>query len=119
MALEIEYYLGKPSPTPKKTESLVDRLLENARPEEKGVKRLSREMKKDLVSAIVRFYLDKISFGAIETRQVKQSGGIFEKIRNAKINVQDIYNDWNGAEVKTYEPDVNLDALYELVTGIK
>jgi hypothetical protein len=119
LAIEIEDYLGKPSPTPKKTESLVDRLLENAKPEEKGVKRLSREMKKDLVASIVRFYLDKISFGAIETKQVKQSAGIFEKIRNAKINIQDIYNDWNGAEVKTYEPDVNLDALYELVTGIK
>jgi hypothetical protein len=119
LAIEIEDYLAKPTPGPKKTESLIDRLLDNAKPVEKGVKRLSRDMKKDLIAAIVRFYLDKISFGSIEPKQVKQSGGIFEKLRNAKINVQTIYEDWNGAEVKTYEPDVNLDALHELVTGIK
>jgi hypothetical protein len=119
LAIEIEDYLAKPSPTPKKTETLIDRLLDNAKPIDKGVKRLSRDMKKDLITAIVRFYLDKISFGSLDAKQVKQSGGIFEKIRNAKINVQTIYDDWNGAEVKTYEPGVNLDALYELVTGIK
>jgi predicted GIY-YIG superfamily endonuclease len=112
-------YFNDPSPTPQKTDTLITKLLENAKPEEAEIKRLSRDMKKDLITAIVWFYLDKISFEQKEIRQIKQSGKTFEKLRKAKIGIQNIYEDWNGTEVKKYEPGVDLDALHELVTGIK
>jgi hypothetical protein len=119
LAIMAGAYLNDPSPTAQKTDTLITRLLDNAKPEEADVKRLSRDMKKDLVTAIVWFYLDKISFEHKDNRQIKQSAKTFEKLRKAKIGIQGIYEDWNGAEVKKFEPGVDLNVLYELVTGIK
>jgi hypothetical protein len=119
LAVMAQAYFNDPSPTPHKTDTLITRLLENVKPEEAEIKRLSRDMKKDLVTAIVCYYLDKISFDHKDSRQIKQSNKTFEKLRKAKIGIQNIYEDWNGAEVKKYEPGVDLDALHELVTGVK
>jgi hypothetical protein len=119
LAIMAQAYFNDPALTAQKTDTLITRLLDNAKPEEVTIKRLSRDMKKDLISAIIWCYLDKISFEHVDNRQIKQSAKTFEKLRKAKIGIQGIYEDWNGAEVKKYEPDVDLNALYELVTGIK
>jgi len=72
-----------------------------------------------MLSIAVRYYLDHWAFNQRDMEWLHQSSDVFETIRQAKIDMADIYRQWESDALKKHYPAIDMNAVKHLLTGNK
>jgi len=72
-----------------------------------------------MLSVAVRYYLDHWAFNRKETELLQQTSDVFERLRNAKTAMADIFRLWESDALKKHHPAIDMNAVKHLLTGNK
>ena len=114
LAAKASVFLTDPAPLPDRLLKLVNEVLQNKVPKAKGNKALTKKQVADLAANVTCYYLDKTCFNGRDTEKLQAVPAMLEKLRAARINVDNIREYWNLTELLQYEPALNETTLKSL-----
>ena len=108
-------FLSDTAPTPERYEELVNKILKNKPDKTKKIPGLNVKEKNTLIDNISWQYFDRICINKGNAADIISVGATFNHLRKNKINMQLLYNDWNGKELQTIYPAINLNQIKKVV----
>ncbi|MEP6626701.1 MAG: hypothetical protein ABJA32_01910 [Ginsengibacter sp.] len=108
-------FLSDTAPTPERYEELVNKILKNKPDKTKKIPGLNVKEKNTLIDNISWQYFDRICINKGNAADIISVGATFNHLRKNKINMQLLYDDWNGKELQTIDPAINLNQIKKVV----
>jgi hypothetical protein len=108
-------FLSDTAPTPERYEELVNKILKNKPDTAKKIPGLNVKEKNILIDNISWQYFDRKCVEQANTDDIISIGAIFNHLRKNKINMQLLYDEWNGKQLQTINPAINLNQIKKVV----
>lgn len=112
-----QLFIQDPHPSVERISGLLTEILQKKTKKAAEEQPLSKKQQFVLVENSLCFYLDKVCFEEKAFDKITALQASLEKLKKAKIDLQAVYQYWNGEEVKRYEAEVPLNVIKELLTG--
>lgn len=115
---KLRRFLDTGSPAPSKLNDLTAEAVELLTPGTRGKKAtLNKKHAEEILKYAIYHYMDKVCFGGKDKSMLETLAPSFAKMREAGLNMMAIYKGWQPAEVKKYEPDLDVNEIQTLMTG--
>ncbi|WP_161887921.1 hypothetical protein [Pontibacter russatus] len=105
-------FLKMAKPSPHRVSSVLTDIIYG-----KAGKTIPEKQRLVLTQNVLGYYLDKAYFGKHETDNITAISNTLEEIRNAKTDMMAVYDYWNTADIKSYIPEADQEAIKEMLTG--
>jgi len=117
IAMVVNTFLKDPKPSLDRFRKIVTEVVENKMKKKKGDIALKKDQSYELLRSMICYYLDRLIFNGEGMKNKEELKQIFENLRKAKKDIEDIYSYWNSQEVKIYEPQINEEEIRKILTG--
>ncbi len=114
-AEEAQHFLDDVSPTPEQYDDLLNKILKNKPDKTNHLPGLSSKEKNILIDNISWQYFDRIFLKQNARDSIQPSRALFNHLRKNKINMQQLFDDWNGKELQTIDPSMDLKKIKKMV----
>lgn len=94
-------------------------VIKNKKPSKKGAKFLNSHQQLDLIKAAVCHFLDKNPMRKKEKSSISIFQNMADILTNGGIDVQQIYNYWDAAEIERYDAETDTNLIKMILAGKK
>lgn len=108
-------FLADTDPKPERYDELLNKILKNKPDKTNHIAGLTAKEKNILIDNISWQYFDRIFLKQGTAHSVKTNRALFNHLRKNKINMQQLFDDWNGKELQTIDPAINLKKIKKVV----
>lgn len=115
----VQNYMSEPNLAINQLEAIVTQIIENKKTTAKNYVVLNRPQMQRVLESVVCYALDQVNHKKKNKTDLTLINAAFEKMRKAKIDVDSIYNHWDGTELKKHQPVINVVEIKNLILGTK
>lgn len=115
LAEKAKAFVTDPQPSPERTSNLLIEIAENKKPAEGKV--MAKKQVVNLLQNVLCYYLDKVCFDGRDLKKIEALRSAIKAINEAEVGLAAIYDYWEPEQVRLYEPETDLAAIRQIITG--
>ena len=110
-------FLNKTMPVPAEFSEMITEVIRERTGISKGIKGLTKPEKKMVLQNLLWKYLDLVSFTGGDHDKINSLAGVFEGMRKSGLDMNEMFEAWDGKQVRQFEPGVDLKKILNTLTG--